>query len=49
MNYYDVISAPDSKTNRILAHVRQAYPHLVVEGHVPKLLDAELQRMSSRC
>ncbi|PAD34425.1 adenosine deaminase [Terribacillus saccharophilus] len=45
MNYYDVISAPDSKTNRILAHVRQAYPNLIVEGHVPKLLDLELQRM----
>ncbi|WP_313893971.1 adenine deaminase C-terminal domain-containing protein [Psychrobacillus sp.] len=45
MNFYDVISKPDSKTNHILSHIRKQYPDLIIEGHVPKLLDLELQRI----
>jgi len=43
MNYYDVLTKPDCKTNQILAFVRKHYPELIIEGHVPKLLDDELQ------
>lgn len=45
MNYVDVISDPDCKTNHILNHIRSHYPHLIIEGHVPKLLDLDLHRM----
>ncbi|SDO78703.1 adenine deaminase [Paenibacillus sp. yr247] len=45
MNYVDVITDPDSKTNHILNHIRSHYPHLIIEGHVPKLLDLDLHRM----
>ncbi|NQX68360.1 adenine deaminase [Paenibacillus alba] len=45
MNYVDVIQDPDSKTNHILKHIRSQYPHLIIEGHVPKLLDLDLHRM----
>jgi adenine deaminase len=45
MNYVDVISDPECKTNQILRHIRKEYPHLVIEGHVPKLLDLDLHRM----
>ncbi|GAA4719849.1 adenine deaminase [Brevibacillus fulvus] len=44
MNYVDVITDPDCKTNRILRHIRQQYPELIIEGHCPKLLDLELQQ-----
>lgn len=45
MNYVDVITDPDCKTNRILKHIRANYPQLIIEGHVPKLLDLELHQM----
>ncbi|MCS7459072.1 amidohydrolase family protein [Paenibacillus doosanensis] len=45
MNYVDVINDPDCKTNRILQHIRANYPSLIIEGHVPKLLDLDLQRI----
>jgi adenine deaminase len=45
MNYVDIITDPDCKTNRILEHIRSHYPELVIEGHVPKLLDLDLQRV----
>ncbi|KRF09786.1 adenine deaminase C-terminal domain-containing protein [Paenibacillus sp. Soil787] len=45
MNYVDVITDPDCKTNHILTHIRTHYPHLIIEGHVPKLLDLDLHRM----
>lgn len=45
MNYYEVISDPDCKTNRILSHIRSRYPNLIIEGHVPKLLDLDLQKI----
>ncbi|MFE5322682.1 adenine deaminase [Paenibacillus sp. NPDC056579] len=45
MNYVDVINAPDCKTNQILRHIRSQYPDLIIEGHVPKLLDLDLQRV----
>lgn len=45
MNYVDVIRDPDCKTNRILRHVQQHYPDLVIEGHTPKLLDLDLHRI----
>lgn len=45
MNFYEVISDPDCKTNQILSHVRTNYPDLIIEGHVPKLLDLDLQKM----
>ncbi|RNB79840.1 adenine deaminase [Brevibacillus nitrificans] len=45
MNYVDVISDPDCKTNQILRHIRKEYPHLVIEGHVPKLLDLDLHQI----
>ncbi|QRG67570.1 adenine deaminase [Brevibacillus choshinensis] len=45
MNYVDVISDPNCKTNQILRHIRKEYPHLVIEGHVPKLLDLDLHQM----
>ncbi|MFC0469860.1 adenine deaminase C-terminal domain-containing protein [Halalkalibacter kiskunsagensis] len=46
MNYVDVISDDRAcKTNQILEHIRKKYPHLTIEGHVPKLLDLDLQRM----
>ncbi|GIP40210.1 adenine deaminase [Paenibacillus sp. J31TS4] len=42
MNYLEVIREPDSKTNRILAYIRQARPDFVLEGHFPRLLDLDL-------
>jgi adenine deaminase len=45
MNYVDVINDPDCKTNRILDHIRANYPNLIIEGHCPKLLDLDLNRM----
>lgn len=45
MNYVDVINDPDCKTNKILRHIREQYPELIIEGHVPKLLDLDLQRV----
>ncbi|MED1784577.1 adenine deaminase C-terminal domain-containing protein [Brevibacillus fortis] len=45
MNYVDIIKDPDCKTNRILEHIRKTYPKLVIEGHVPKLLDLDLHRV----
>ncbi|MBA9025118.1 adenine deaminase C-terminal domain-containing protein [Peribacillus huizhouensis] len=45
MNFYDVITDPKCKTNQILNHIKTNYPDLIIEGHVPKLLDLELQQM----
>lgn len=45
MNYYDVITDPDCKTNKILAYIKRHYPDLIIEGHVPKLLDLDLQKI----
>ncbi|WP_340372050.1 adenine deaminase C-terminal domain-containing protein [Peribacillus sp. FSL E2-0218] len=45
MNYYEVISDPECKTNKILSHIRSHYPDLIIEGHVPKLLDLDLQKI----
>lgn len=45
MNYVDIIKDPDCKTNQILEHIRKEYPQLVIEGHVPKLLDLDLHRV----
>ncbi|MFJ5622352.1 adenine deaminase C-terminal domain-containing protein [Peribacillus loiseleuriae] len=45
MNFYDVITDPTCKTNQILNHIKTNYPDLIIEGHVPKLLDLELQQM----
>lgn len=45
MNFVDVITDPDCKTNHIINHIRKHYPHLIIEGHVPKLLDLDLHRM----
>jgi len=45
MNYVDVISDPHCKTNQILNYLREHYPDLVIEGHVPKLLDLDLHRI----
>ncbi|MGG4147586.1 adenine deaminase C-terminal domain-containing protein [Paenibacillus algorifonticola] len=47
MNYTDIITDTEgqSKTNRILKHIRQEHPDLVIEGHVPKLLGLDLQRV----
>lgn len=45
MNYYEVITDPNCKTNQILTHIRKHYPDLIIEGHVPKLLDLDLQMM----
>ncbi|MBT2757419.1 adenine deaminase [Mesobacillus foraminis] len=45
MNYFEVITDPDCKTNQILSHIKQHYPQLIIEGHVPKLLDLDLQKI----
>ncbi|MBP3041231.1 adenine deaminase [Bacillaceae bacterium Marseille-Q3522] len=45
MNYYEVITDPDCKTNQILTHIKSRYPNLIIEGHVPKLLDLDLQKI----
>jgi adenine deaminase len=45
MNYYEVITDPDCKTNQILSYMKKHYPDLIVEGHVPKLLDLDLQKI----
>jgi adenine deaminase len=45
MNYYDVITNPDCKTNKILSYIKKHYPDLIIEGHVPKLLDLDLQKI----
>ncbi|MBA2943733.1 adenine deaminase [Paenibacillus sp. CGMCC 1.16610] len=45
MNFVDVITDPDCKTNQIINHIRKHYPHLIIEGHVPKLLDLDLHKM----
>ncbi|RYM04745.1 adenine deaminase [Sporolactobacillus sp. THM7-7] len=45
MNYVDVITKPQCKTNRMLRHIKTHYPDFVIEGHVPKLLDLELSQI----
>ncbi|SFK89411.1 adenine deaminase [Paenibacillus sp. 1_12] len=45
MNYVDIITNPDCKTNHILEHIRRQYPDLIIEGHCPKLLDLDLHRV----
>lgn len=45
MNYVDVLSKPDSKTNQILKHFRRSYPALPIEGHVPKLTGLDLHQI----
>jgi adenine deaminase len=45
MNYYEVITDPDCKTNQILSYIKKHYPDLIIEGHVPKLLDLDLQKV----
>ncbi|WP_025716656.1 adenine deaminase [Paenibacillus sp. 1-18] len=45
MNYVDVIRDPESKTNRILRHVREHYPELIIEGHTPQLLGLDLHQL----
>ncbi|RYL88488.1 adenine deaminase [Sporolactobacillus sp. THM7-4] len=45
MNYVDVISKPDSKISRIISHIKTHYPEMIIEGHVPKLLDLDLSRV----
>ncbi|KJD47567.1 adenine deaminase C-terminal domain-containing protein [Paenibacillus terrae] len=45
MNYVDVIRDPEGKTNRILRHVREHYPELIIEGHTPQLLDLDLHQL----
>ncbi|MDF2961968.1 MAG: adenosine deaminase [Paenibacillus sp.] len=45
MNYVDIIKDPGCKTNQILNHIRTRYPHLIIEGHCPKLLDLDLHRV----
>lgn len=45
MNYVDVIRDPECKTNQILRHMKTHYPHLVIEGHTPKLLDLDLHQL----
>ncbi|MGJ9385715.1 adenine deaminase C-terminal domain-containing protein [Salipaludibacillus sp. CF4.18] len=45
MNYVDVISDKETKSNQIIEHIRAKYPYLTIEGHVPKLLDLDLHKM----
>ncbi|MCL6573792.1 MAG: amidohydrolase family protein, partial [Bacillus sp. (in: Bacteria)] len=45
MNFNEVVSEQDCKTNQILSHIRSNYPDLIIEGHVPKLLDLDLQKI----
>lgn len=45
MNYVDVISKPASKISRIIHHIKTHYPAMIIEGHVPKLLDLDLSRV----
>lgn len=45
MNYVDIITDPDCKTNQILNHVRHNYPDLIIEGHCPKVMDLDLHRI----
>jgi adenine deaminase len=44
MNYTEVITDKLGKTNRLLKHVRENYPDLVIEGHCPKLMDLALSK-----
>ncbi|MGM7723829.1 adenine deaminase C-terminal domain-containing protein [Metabacillus sp. Hm71] len=46
MNYYEIVSDHDGKTNQILEYIRTHYPNLIIEGHVPKLLDLDLQKVA---
>ncbi|MHC8520411.1 adenine deaminase C-terminal domain-containing protein [Rossellomorea sp. H39__3] len=46
MNFYEIITEAPSKTNAILEHMNREYPDLIIEGHVPKLLDLELQQVA---
>ncbi|WP_139692373.1 adenine deaminase C-terminal domain-containing protein [Sporolactobacillus terrae] len=45
MNYVDVISKPNAKISRIIHHIKTHYPEMIIEGHVPKLLDLDLSRV----
>jgi adenine deaminase len=44
MNFNEVIAGQDGKTNRLLRHVRENYPNLVIEGHCPKLVNIDLSK-----
>lgn len=45
MNYTEILSGPEGKTNAILRHMKDHHPDCIVEGHVPKLLDFELSQV----
>ncbi|WP_408011303.1 adenine deaminase [Pseudalkalibacillus sp. A8] len=44
MDYAKVLSEPNGKTNRIVKHVKNNYPHFPIEGHCPKLMDVQLSQ-----
>ena len=44
MNYYEVINDPRGRMNTMLAHIKDKYPELVIEGHCPNLMDLDLTK-----
>ncbi|SEC13201.1 adenine deaminase C-terminal domain-containing protein [Paenibacillus sp. GP183] len=44
MNFADLITNPEGKTNRLLMHMRTNYPKVPIEGHCPRLMDLDLSR-----
>ncbi|MFZ4451336.1 adenine deaminase C-terminal domain-containing protein [Salibacterium aidingense] len=45
MNYTDIIQKPEGRTNQLLQYFREHYPDFIIEGHCPRLMDIDLQRV----
>lgn len=44
MNYVDVITNPEGKTNQFISYIKQKCPHLAIEGHCPKITGLDLSK-----
>lgn len=45
MNYNDIVQQKDGRTIELLHYLQKHHPSMIVEGHVPRLMDMDLQRM----
>ncbi|RKD71323.1 adenine deaminase [Sinobaca qinghaiensis] len=45
MNYNDIVQQKNGRTLELLDYLRRHHPAMIIEGHVPRLMDLDLQRM----
>lgn len=45
MNYTDIVQQKDGRTLELLDYLQKHHPSMIIEGHVPRLLGLDLQRI----